>query len=58
LIDWGVVIAVLVLAVWAAGTLLGWGGWVHALLTAGVFMLVWAIVRRNKLQIANRKMQK
>jgi hypothetical protein len=48
LINWGVIVAVLLLIVWAVGTLGEWGGWVHGLLTAGVFLLVWAVVRSNK----------
>jgi hypothetical protein len=58
LTNWRVVIAVLMLLTWATGTVLAWGGWVAGLLTAGVFLLVWAITRKNKPQTANRKRQK
>lgn len=47
MIDWGIVLAVVMLIVWAAGTYLAWGGWVHALLTVGVFLLIYRIVRKG-----------
>jgi predicted ferric reductase len=47
LINWGMLIAVTMLVVWAIGTALEWSGWVHALLTVGVFLLVRAIVNRK-----------
>lgn len=34
------------LAVWAAGTWFDGPGWIHLLLTAGVFLLVWRIATR------------
>ena len=61
MINWGVVIAVLMLVTWAIGTYLSWGGWIAGLLTAGAFLLVFSIARKNsekKLQTANRKLQK
>lgn len=45
--DRGIVIAIAMLAVWAFGTLREWSGWVHALLTAGVFLLIYRIVKRD-----------
>lgn len=42
----GIGIAVVMLVVWAVGTALEWSGWVHGLLTAGVFLLIWSIVGR------------
>ena len=53
LINWGMLIAVTMLVVWAIGTVLEWSGWVHALLTIGVFLLIRSIVNR-KSTIANR----
>ena len=38
-------VAIAMLVVWAVGTLRGWPGWVHALLTGGVFLLIYSIVR-------------
>ena len=46
--DLWIVAAVLLLAVWAAGTFaFPAPGWVHLLLTAGVFILIWRIVARS-----------
>lgn len=45
LINWRMVAAVVMLIVWAIGTVLEWAGWVHGLLTAGVFLLILAVVR-------------
>ena len=45
MINWGMLIAVTMLIVWAIGTVLEWSGWVHGLLTLGVFLLIRAIVR-------------
>ncbi|MGZ8379799.1 MAG: DUF5670 family protein [Gemmatirosa sp.] len=45
--DLWTVAALLMLAVWAAGTFaFPAPGWVHVLLTAGVFILIWRIVAR------------
>lgn len=41
-----VVLSLVMLAVWAAGTWFDGPGWIHLLLTAGVFLLVWRIVTR------------
>ena len=47
-IDPGLVAAVLMLVAWAVRTFLfGAPGWWHALLTFGVFLLVWRIVVRG-----------
>ena len=62
--NWGVVVAVLMLVLWAIGTWLEWGGWVAALLTGGVFLLVYAIVRSNnggtggEMRTENRRQQR
>ncbi|MEA3247002.1 MAG: hypothetical protein U9Q74_12675 [Gemmatimonadota bacterium] len=41
-----IVLSVVMLAVWAAGTWFDGPGWIHLLLTAGVFLLVWRIATR------------
>jgi hypothetical protein len=46
--DWGIILAVVMLVIWAAGTLLEWSGWVHALLTAGIFLLIYRTVASSK----------
>ncbi|MEO7966192.1 MAG: hypothetical protein ABIT38_20000 [Gemmatimonadaceae bacterium] len=46
--DLGIVAAIAMLAVWAFATFTTDApGWVHALLTAGVFLLIWRIVVRG-----------
>ncbi|MGH7696628.1 MAG: hypothetical protein ACRENH_16695 [Gemmatimonadaceae bacterium] len=46
--DAGIFIAVAMLVVWAAGTFFSEApGWLHLLLTFGVFLLIWRIVVRN-----------
>jgi predicted ferric reductase len=45
LMNWGMLIAVAMLVVWAIGTVLEWSGWIHGLLTVGVFLLIRALVR-------------
>lgn len=46
--DPGILVAVAMLAIWAAGTfLMDAPGWLHGLLTAGVFLLIWRIVVRG-----------
>lgn len=47
LINWGMLVAVVMLIVWAIGTMLEWSGWVHGLLTLGVFLLILSVVRRR-----------
>ena len=47
LMDLGIVAALAMLAVWAFATFTTEAtGWVHALLTVGVFLLIWRIVVR------------
>lgn len=48
MIDWVVVLALAMLGVWGYGTVHEWAGWVHALLTGGVFLLIWRIVSKGK----------
>ena len=46
--DLGIVAAVVMLVVWAIGALAYSGpGWIHLLLTAGVFLLIYRIVVRG-----------
>jgi hypothetical protein len=40
------IVAVVILAVWGVGTWFDAPGWIHLLLTTGVFLLVWRIVTR------------
>jgi hypothetical protein len=50
--DPGILIAILMLAVWAFGTVQGWGGWVNALLTVGIFLLIYRVVRRGTQRVS------
>lgn len=46
--DSGIIAALAMLVVWAIGTFAFEGpGWIHALLTAGVFLLIWRLVVRG-----------
>jgi hypothetical protein len=46
--DVGIFIAIAMLLVWAAGTFFSEApGWLHLLLTFGVFLLIWRIVVRG-----------
>ncbi|MFP5354064.1 MAG: hypothetical protein ACLGIK_02770 [Gemmatimonadota bacterium] len=46
--DLGIIAAIAMLAVWAFATFTTEApGWVHALLTAGIFLLIWRIVARS-----------
>ena len=46
--DLGIIAALAMLVVWAVATFTTEApGWVHALLTAGVFILIWRIVVRG-----------
>jgi hypothetical protein len=46
--DLGIIIAVVVLIVWAIGALVIQGpGWIHLLLTVGVSLLIYRIVLRS-----------
>lgn len=47
LINWGMLLAIGMLIVWAIGTVLEWPGWIHGLLTVGVFLLVRAMVNKG-----------
>jgi hypothetical protein len=42
-----IILSVVMLLVWATGTWFDAPGWIHLLLTAGVFLLVWRIVTRS-----------
>ncbi len=41
-----IILSVVMLIVWAVGTWFEAPGWIHLLLTAGVFLLIWRIVTR------------
>jgi hypothetical protein len=41
--DLGIAAALVMLVVWAVATLNNGPGWVHLLLTVGVFLLIWRI---------------
>lgn len=45
--DLGIIAAIIMLIVWAIGTLLEGPGWIHALLTIGVFLLIYRVVVRG-----------
>lgn len=46
--DLGIVAAIAMLAVWAAGTFVFEApGWIHLLLSVGLFVLMWRIVVRG-----------
>jgi hypothetical protein len=46
--DLGIIVAVAMLALWAVGTFVFEApGYIHLLLTAGVFLLIWRIVVRG-----------
>jgi uncharacterized membrane protein len=47
IMDLGIVLAVGMLIFWAVGTALSWPGWIHAFLTAGVFLLIYRVVKRS-----------
>ena len=48
LMDIGIIAAIAMLIVWAAGTFFfDAPGYIHALLTGGVFLLIWRIVLRS-----------
>ena len=43
------------LAVWAVGTfIVGAPGWIHLLLTLGVFLLIWRIVVRGTQEVTRK----
>jgi uncharacterized membrane protein len=47
--DVGIFVALAMLIVWAAGTFFYEApGWLHVLLTVGVFLLIWRIVVRSR----------
>jgi hypothetical protein len=49
--DLGIVAAIAMLVVWGAATVFfDAPGWVHLLLTAGVFLLVWRVTARSKVR--------
>jgi hypothetical protein len=54
--DVGIFIAIAMLVVWAIGTFFYEApGWLHLLLTVGVFVLIWRIVVRGAVQQGRTK---
>ena len=47
IVDPILLLSLVMLIVWAAGTWFEAPGWIHILLTAGIFLLVWRIVTRG-----------
>jgi hypothetical protein len=45
--DLGILLAVAMLVLWGIGTALSGPGWIHILLTAGVFLLIYRVVKRT-----------
>lgn len=45
--DRRIIIAVVMLVIWAIATFRGAPGWIHGLLTAGMFLLIYGIVKRT-----------
>ncbi|MGH7662966.1 MAG: hypothetical protein ACRENI_01515 [Gemmatimonadaceae bacterium] len=45
--DVGIIAAIAMLVLWAVGTLLEAPGWIHLLLTLGMFLLMYRIVVRG-----------
>jgi hypothetical protein len=45
--DIGIIAAIVLLVIWAIGTLFDGPGWIHLLLTVGVSMFIWRIVVRS-----------
>ncbi len=45
--DIGIIAGVLMLIVWIIGTLNEAPGWIHSLLTFGVFVIIWRVVVRG-----------
>jgi hypothetical protein len=43
-----ILLSVVILVIWGAGTWFEAPGWIHLLLTAGVFLLVWRVVTKKK----------
>jgi steroid 5-alpha reductase family enzyme len=47
-VDPFILLAIVMLVVWAVGTWFEMAGWIHILLTAGVFLLAWRIATRGE----------
>ena len=45
--DLGIIAALVMLIIWVIGTVLQGPGWIHALLSVGVFLLIYRIVLRE-----------
>jgi uncharacterized membrane protein len=54
--DVGIFVAIVMLLIWAAGTFFADApGWLHLLLTFGVFLLIWRIVVRGNTPSEGRR---
>jgi steroid 5-alpha reductase family enzyme len=42
-----ILLSIVMLVVWAVGTWFEMAGWIHILLTAGVFLLAWRIATKG-----------
>ena len=57
--DIGILAAIAILVVWAVGTFtLNGPGWIHLLLTLGVFLLIWRIVVRGTSEATRKNGQR
>jgi uncharacterized membrane protein len=45
--DLGIVAGVVMLVIWAIGVWFDGSGWLHLLLTLGVFIIIWRVVVRG-----------
>ena len=54
--DFGILIGIALIVIWAIGALVFEGpGWIHLLLTVGVFVVIWRIVVRGDRRRAARR---
>ena len=57
--DLGILAAIAMLVIWAVGTFaFGAPGWIHLLLTLGVFLLIWRIVVRGTPEVTRKNAQR
>ena len=57
--DLGILAAIAMLVIWAVGTFaFGAPGWIHLLLTLGVFLLIWRIVVRGTPEVTRKNTER
>ena len=57
--DLGILAAIAMLVIWAVGTFaFGAPGWIHLLLTLGVFLLIWRIVVRGTPEVTRKNAER